>query len=30
MTVPLLSLAMDKREWLISMEAVLEALNARY
>jgi PAS domain-containing protein len=27
MTVPLLSLAMDKREWLISMEAVLEALN---
>ncbi len=27
MTVPLLSLAMDKREWLTSMEAVLEALN---
>jgi phosphoserine phosphatase RsbU/P len=27
MTVPLLSLAMDKREWLSSMEAVLEALN---
>jgi sigma-B regulation protein RsbU (phosphoserine phosphatase) len=27
MTVPLLSLAMDKRDWLTSMEAVLEALN---
>jgi phosphoserine phosphatase RsbU/P len=27
MTVPLLFLAMDKREWLTSMEAVLEALN---
>ena len=27
MIVPLLSLAMDKREWLSSMEAVLEALN---
>lgn len=27
MTVPLLSLAMDKPEWLIGMEAVLEVLN---